>query len=224
MQTSLLLLMQATIALESPATRSHYELGAPEVFTFLFVMLGPLKLLGAFAQATATLPATQVRALAVKATLIATAAVVLGGLIGASLMGKWKIDSPILEITAGIILFLVALQLVMQQYEAPAPSSATAQKAPPALMHVVFPMVLTPYGIALVIVLLALSADPARTLLIVGIVLAIMLLNLLGMLCAHWIMRRVALPLGILGAVLAVLQVALALQLVFDGLRGLHVV
>jgi len=224
MQTSLLLLMQATVALESPATRSHYELGAPEVFTFLFVMLGPLKLLGAFAQATATLPATQVRALAVKATLIATAAVVLGGLIGASLMGKWKIDSPILEITAGIILFLVALQLVMQQYEAPAPSSATTQKAPPALMHVVFPMVLTPYGIALVIVLLALSADPARTLLILGIVLAIMLLNLLGMLSAHWIMRRVALPLGILGAVLAVLQVALALQLVFDGLRGLHVV
>jgi multiple antibiotic resistance protein len=222
MQTSLLLLMQAAVAVESPVTRPHYVFGTPEIFTFLFVMLGPLKLLGAFAQATATLPAAQVRVLAVKATLIATVSVVLGGFIGASLMGKWKIDSFILEITIGLVLFLVALRLVMQQYEAPAPS-APAPGAPPAVMHIVFPMLLTPYGIAAVIVLVALSKDSERTLLVLGVVLAMMLLNLLGMLSAHWIMRRVALPLGILGAVLAVLQVALALQLIFDGLRGLHV-
>ncbi|WP_457095735.1 MarC family protein [Lysobacter sp. P5_B9] len=218
--------MQAAIAVESPATRPHYVFGAPEIFTFLFVMLGPLKLLGAFAQATATLPAAQVRALAVKATVIATVSVVLGGFIGAAVMGNWKIDSFILEITIGLVLFLVALRLVMQQYEAPAPSSATATapSAPPAVMHIVFPMLLTPYGIAAVIVLLALSKDSARILLVLGIVLAMMLLNLLGMLSAHWIMRRVALPLGILGAMLAVLQVALALQLIFEGLRGLHVI
>jgi multiple antibiotic resistance protein len=223
MQTSLLLLMQAAIAVESPVTRPHYVFGTAEVFTFLFVMLGPLKLLGAFAQATARMPAAQMRALAVKATLIATVSVVLGGFIGASLMDKWKIDSFILEITIGLVLFLVALQLVMQQYEAPAPASTTAPNAPPSVMHIVFPMLLTPYGIAAVIVLVALSKDSERTLLILGVVLAMMLLNLLGMLLAHWIMRRVALPLGILGAVLAVLQVALALQLIFDGLRGLHV-
>jgi multiple antibiotic resistance protein len=223
MQTFSLLLQVATAA-TTQGPPSRYLLDGPQIFTFLFVMLGPLKLLGAYAHATTMLPAAQMRSLALKASLLATVAVTLGGFIGATMMTNWQIDIPILELTAGVVFFLVALRMVMQPYEAHAPPHASAPVDPPSLARIVFPMVVTPYGIAAVIMLLALSASQARTLLVLGIVVANMALNLLGMMCARWIMQKAALPLQLLGAVLAILQAALALQLVYRSLRALGVV
>ncbi|MET0893040.1 MAG: MarC family protein [Pseudoxanthomonas sp.] len=217
-------LLQATSAAAAPAAPTHYLLGPPEIFTLLFIMLGPLKLLGSYAHATAALPAAQMRSLALKATLFATVAVVTGGLVGASLMTNWRIDTPILEITAGVIFLLVALPMVMQPYARHAPPAAADPAVPPTVISIVFPMVLTPYGIAAVILLLAISADQTRTLLVLGMVVANMLLCLLGMLCARWIMRKAAVPLLVLGTVLAVLQAALGLQIVYTGLHGLDLV
>lgn len=223
MQTlSLLLQASAPAAIQNAPGR--YLLDAPAIFTFLFVMLGPLKLLGAYAQATAMLPAAQMRSLAWKATLLATFAVILGGFLGAFLMTSWQIEAPILELTAGVVFFLVALRMVMQPYEAHAPHPGSLPPEPPTVVRIVFPMLVTPYGIAAVIMLLALSASQARTLFVLGIVVANMILNLLGMMCARWIMQKAALPLQLLGAVLSILQAALALQIVYLALRALAVV
>lgn len=52
-------------------------------------------------------------------------------------------------------------------------------------------MVLTPYGIAAVIVLLALSKETGRTDLIVGMLLVVMLLNLLAMAFARLLLREI---------------------------------
>ena len=52
-------------------------------------------------------------------------------------------------------------------------------------------MVLTPYGIAAVIVLLAMSRGSGRTDVIVGMLLAVMLLNLLAMIFVRPILRTV---------------------------------
>ena len=57
-------------------------IGPAEIFTFLFVMLGPLKLLGPFVQRTRGLDDATVRQIAFWAFLIATAGIVAGGLIG----------------------------------------------------------------------------------------------------------------------------------------------
>jgi multiple antibiotic resistance protein len=85
-------------------------------------------------------------------------------------------------------------------------------------------MLLTPYGIAAVIALLASSPDSARTAMIVGFVFVVMLLNLLAMLFARRILvGPMVIVLQVLGAVLAVLQVALAVQIILMGLRSLGV-
>lgn len=222
MQTSFLM-MQATTTVASPVTAVQYALGPPEIFTLLFIMLGPLKLLGPYAHSTSMLPRAQVRVLALKTTLLASVAVIGGGFIGAALLVQWNVDTSILELTTGLVLFLVALRMVMQPYAA-TPPSEVASVEPPTPMKILFPLMLTPYGIALVILLLALSADPERTILILGIVVANMLLNLLGMLSAHWIMRKAALPLMVLGAILGILQAALGLQIVYKALSGLDIV
>jgi multiple antibiotic resistance protein len=89
-----------------------------------------------------------------------------------------------------------------------------------AALRVAFPTVVTPYGIAALIALLVNSPDAARTAAILAILIGVMVANLLAMLYARRIMGGVTvLVLQIVGAVLGVLQVALAVQMI---LRGLH--
>lgn len=201
------------------------SLGA--VFTLLFITLGPLKLLGPFAQLTHGVDDSTVRKIASRAFLIALAAVVLGGFAGRELMLNWNISVPGMELAGGVIFFLVGLRIVMQQYQ-PDHASLGPLPAQPlaAAMRFTFPNVVTPYGIAALIVLLANSrTDSTRTVAILALVVGIMLLNLLAMRYARQIMAGfTVIVLQVLGAVLGVLQVALAVEMLLRGLRGLGLV
>src|SRR6478609_806256 len=199
-------------------------LGPEEIFTFLFVMLGPLKLLGPFVQRTRGVDDAKVRQIAFWAFLIATAGIVAGGLIGRATLAKWHVSIPALQVTAGILFFLVAIRHVLEPYE-PAPAPAPLPPTPfAAALRLVFPMVLTPYGIAAVIALLAASTESTRTLTILGLVLVVMVLNLVAMSFGRRILvGAVVMPLQVVGAVLAVLQVALSVQIILGALRSLGV-
>jgi multiple antibiotic resistance protein len=202
---------------------ADYLLDVGKLLTLFFVMLGPIKLLGPFARATATLPPAELRATAVRTAAMATLIAVAGGFLGVAMLGSWDIPVFVLRLTTGLILFVVAFRLVMQPYEAPTPASGAAAAQPPNAMQLVFPMVLTPYGIAAVIVLLALSQGPGRTGLIVAALLAVMLLNLLAMAFVRQILGAIGPLLQAVGAVLGVLQMALAVQVILTALRGLGV-
>ena len=83
-----------------------------------------------------------------------------GVCLGTALAGKWRVSTPALEITAGLILCLVAIRLVMQPYE-PAQTPTPLPAAPmAATLRLTFPFVVTPYGIAAVIAVLDSSVDP----------------------------------------------------------------
>src|SRR5262249_8479243 len=123
-----------------------YALGVQKLFTLVFVTLGPIKLLGPFARATAGMTIPELRAMALRATALATLIAIAGGFLGRALLESWQIPVFALRLTAGLILFVVAFRLVMQVYEPPAPRPAPdVPVEPPNLMQVVFPMVLTPY-------------------------------------------------------------------------------
>jgi multiple antibiotic resistance protein len=201
--------------------------GAGEIFTIFLVTLGPLRLLGPFAHRTRGLDDGLVRKIALRAFLFAVVAVVAGSFVGRALLAKWHVSIAALAIAAGIIFFLVAVRRLLEQYEpaeagtaAPLPADPTA-----AAIRLLFPLVLTPYGIATVIVLLAASRDAQRTAMIVALVVAVMALNLIAMLYARRIRVGLAtLVLQVLGAVLEVLQVALAIQFILVGFRLLGVI
>jgi multiple antibiotic resistance protein len=200
-----------------------YKLGAQEVFILLFVMLGPIKLLGPFARATASLDEAALRAVALRTTAAGTLIAIAGGFVGRGVLGNWEVPILVLQLAAGLIFFVVAFQLVLQVYEPAGPPGAPAGGERPSAMQLVFPLVLTPHGIAAVIVLLALSRGTERTSVIVGMLLVVMLLNLLAMRFVRPLLRVIAMPLQAFGAVLGVLQVALALQIMLGALHGLGV-
>jgi multiple antibiotic resistance protein len=204
----------------APDTTNLLGLGA--VFTLLFVTLGPLKSLGPFAQLTHDLDEPALRKLGVRSFVIALIAVVVGGFVGQALLKNWNISVAAMELAGGVIFFLVGLRVVLEQYEPTHVAPAPLPEAPmAAAMRVAFPMIVTPYGIAALIALLANSHSAERTTSILAILTGVMVLNLLAQLLVRRIMAGMAvIALQILGAVLGVLQVALAVQMIGHGLQG----
>jgi small neutral amino acid transporter SnatA (MarC family) len=196
-------------------------LGLGVVFVLLFITLGPFKILGPFMQLTRDLDEGKMKQIAVRAFVLAVIAVVVGGFAGRILVEKWQISIAALTLAGGLIFLLVGLRLVLEQYQPVHAAPAPLPEAPmAAALRVAFPTVVTPYGIAAVIALLVNSPDAARTASIFAILIGVMVFNLLAMLYARRIMGGViVLALQIVGAVLGVLQVALAMQMI---LRGLH--
>jgi multiple antibiotic resistance protein len=200
------------------------ELG--QVFTLFFVTLGPLKLLGPFLQQTRDLDAIAMRAIAVRVFAIGLVAIVIAGYLGTSLAVKWRISIPAIGIATGIIFFLVAIAAVMAPYQpAPAPAHPLPPSPMAASVRLTFPLVVTPYGVSAVIALLITATGDVKTVTsIYALLVCVMALNLLAMLYIRQIMRgAVLLALQVLGAVLGVLQVGLAVQIIIRALRDLHV-
>ena len=123
-------------------------------------MLGPFKIIGPFFKVTNGASATRTRQIAMWATIFAALGLLIAGFLGESILSSYGIPLPVLALSGGIILFLVALKNVLDQFEAPEPPTGEAE-APPApamkvaLAPLAFPAIVTPYGIAALIVLVA---------------------------------------------------------------------
>jgi multiple antibiotic resistance protein len=192
-------------------------------FTAFLVMLGPVKLVAPFAALTAAMDESEARKLAARAILFALAGGAVAALVGVKTLSSWAIPPSVLHVTAGLILLLVALKAVLAQYEPPAEASlASASVRDVALSPLAFPTILAPHGIAIFILLLAISADPTKDAATLALFGAVMALNWIVLWFARPIVRRGGTVLAILGAVLGVLQVALALKMLFDALRSMQ--
>lgn len=117
-------------------------------------MLGPLKILGPFVQMTRKDDAHFSRKLAIRAFLYSCVALVVAGYFGESSIRKYHISVGVLGLAAGIMLFLVALNTVMQQFGTA--NQPTLREYEPSLRLAVsplaFPTIVTPYGVAAVII------------------------------------------------------------------------
>jgi len=192
-----------------------------QIFSMLFLMLGPFKIIGTFTKITHGADPKLVSAISNRAVLYASIALVLAAVVGESVIMKFGIPLPVLALSAGIILFLVALMNIIQQYGLDEPSPVVPD--PPtmkmAMTPLAFPTIVTPYGIATVIVLTAISPELQDKVTVLVIVLIIMVINLILMMVNRYIYKVLAVCLPILGAVLGVIQVALGLKIIYNSLR-----
>jgi multiple antibiotic resistance protein len=193
-------------------------LGTGEVFIILFVTFGPINFINRFYRMTADADAKAIAALAAKNALIATVAIVLSGIVGSFMLEKWRISIPAIAFTGGIALFAVAMRSIAAPYRASTPDASNAAASRLNVSsQLAFPYIATPYGIAAFIVLLALAPDNALAISIT--LLIVMAVDLVMMFFIKPIMRVVGIPLGLLGTVLSVLQMALSIQFVFFAIR-----
>mgnify|MGYP001817129223 CR=1 FL=1 len=199
-----------------------------KIFTFFFLTLGPKAVIAPFARCTSALSPAQRREVAITTTAISLLSILIAATIGLRVLTNWGVSSGALLIAAGIILFLIALESIRDRYQPDKKKADDTDPFEPApysarrlAFNLAFPYVVSPYGVAVVI--LVLTSRPAHVPLlpIAAMLLGIMLLNLLVMLGAHRIVRSpyIAPFFAVLGAVLGVLQAALGIQAILVGLR-----
>ena len=220
---SLNAMAQESVSTNQDTHKISFNLG--EMFTFFFLMLGPLKILGPFVRITRKGDAKFARRVAIRAFLISCVSLILAALIGETFLRRYHIHIAVLAIAGGIILFLVALRTIMEQFDTG--NDASPKEYEPdmhlAVAPLAFPTIVTPYGVAAVIIFMAVTPELGAKSEIYVALLVLMVLNLIAMLAAKPILKYLGMPLLLLGTVLGVIQVALGLNIIFRGLQALGI-
>ncbi|NET56642.1 MAG: MarC family protein [Symploca sp. SIO2E6] len=197
--------------------------GTVNILIIFLLTLGPLKLIGTFAKLTMNAEPALRRQLALRSFGISTLVILGVALLSQRVLRSWQIDVSAMLMTTGIVLFLVALRTVLAQYNPPTTNN-TAPVNPSlelTLNPLVFPSILTPYGIGIVVTLSAIFGRMAiapYTLFL--LLLLVMVLNLGAMLAARPLLYLIKpITLRILGFVFGVMQVALGLDMILTGLK-----
>ncbi|MDO9707088.1 MarC family protein [Paracraurococcus lichenis] len=196
-----------------------------QVWGFFFLLLGPIKIIGPFARMTEDAEPALRRRLALRAFLFATCIVLLAGTLGVEALRNYQVPPLVLALTGGLVLFLVALQALLESFN-PRPRSLPEQEPglQLAAMPLAYPIIVTPSGVAAVIIYMTLAQGLMGKGVIVGLLLAIMVLDLLAMLFARPLLRWLGMPLLVFGTVLGVVQAALGLNIMLNALRSLGVI
>jgi multiple antibiotic resistance protein len=201
-------------------------LGPRKIFALLFLMLGPIKILVPFVNMTRGTDDAFRRRLATRALLFSAAALSVAGALGRTMIENFNVPVPVLALTGGLVLFLVALKTILEQFAPQEPPKPNA--APPdlrlAVSPLAFPTIVTPYGIAAIIIFAALAEnDDAMKLMVGGVTLSILLMDWLAMLFASTILKWLGPALQVFAVVLGVTQVALGLQVILHSLSVIGV-
>ncbi len=183
--------------------------------TIFFLLLGPVKVIPPFARLTRDADGPFKRNAAVKAAVFAVIICALVVMLSQILVAKYHLGIPALQITMGLILLLSALGAIFPRREAQPAAGKRPTATQLALSPLASPVIVTPAGVAAVMVAVLLGAGDPGSLRTIAIALAmVMALNLVVMLFNDQILKipGLLLVLQLLGTVLVVVQVALAVQ------------
>jgi len=195
-------------------------------FVTLFVVIDPPGCAPIFAGLTTGASAAQARGMALRACVIATLILVLFALFGEQLLGALHIELNSFRIAGGIMLFLIALEMVFEKRTRRREERAEKIRATPEVEDVsvfplAIPMLAGPGSIATIMLLMSRAQGTQATLAILASLLAVMVLSLLALLAAGPLMRLIGVQAeAVITRLLGVLLAALAAQYVVDGVRA----
>ena len=195
-------------------------------FITLFVVIDPPGCAPIYAGLTSGATPAQARGMAVRACLIAGAILLLFATLGENLLGALHIELDSFRIAGGLMLFLIALDMVFEKRTQRREQRAEQVRATPEVEDVsVFPMAMPmiagPGAIASVMLLEGGAQGVPGSLIVLAALLVVMVLTLLALLAARPLMKLVGAGVeAVVTRLLGVLLAALAAQYVIDGLRS----
>lgn len=224
---SLAQMMAAPIHSAELSTAAPSGFAYQKVFAMLFLMLGPFKVLVPFVDLTSKLDRRSQVRMATVGVGMASLMLIFAGVLGRTILENFDISVPVLALTAGLILFLMALRTVLPS--APAVNSSlnvdTSYRRSAAINPLAFPIIVTPYGLAAVIVFVALAQNNAGSITVLtAIIAATLAIDWIAMIYAQAILARFGTALQIIAIVLGVVQTALGLQIIVRSLELLGVI
>lgn len=195
-------------------------------FIALFVVIDPPGCAPIYAGLTSGASHAQARAMALRACFIATLILLVFAVFGEDLLGALHIELNSFRIAGGIMLFLIALDMVFEKRTQRREERAEKVKATPEIEDVsVFPMAMPmiagPGSIATIMLLTARARGTDETLVVLGALGAVMLLTLIALIAAGPLMKLLGARVeAVITRLLGVLLAALAAQYVIDGVKA----
>jgi multiple antibiotic resistance protein len=194
-------------------------------FITFFVVIDPPGCAPIYASLTHGANAAQRRSMAIRATGVATLILLIFALFGEKLLAALHIELNSFRIAGGIMLFLIALDMVFEKRTQRREERAqkiieTPEIEDVSIFPMAMPMIAGPGSIASVMLLMSQNEGLENATIIISALAAVLLLTLIALLAAGPLMRVLGAQVeAVITRLLGVLLGALAAQFVVDGLR-----
>ena len=195
-------------------------------FVLFFVIVEPVTLVPVFAGLTEGASQTFRRRMAVKSVAVSGVMLTLFALGGSWFIGIMNISIDAFRIAGGVMLFLIALEMVFARESGTKTTSEekteVQQRSDISVFPLAFPFIAGPGAMATVLLTFGtLRPDMVLMLGLLGVIAIVLLITLVLMLLAQVVMR----VMGVTGAhvvsrLTGVVLAALAVQFMVDGLKG----
>ena len=200
------------------------ELFGSALVTFL-VIIDPPGCAPIFASLTSGTSAAHRRAVAVRSSFIAWCILLFFALLGEPLLRTLGISLSAFRLAGGIMLFMIALDMVFERRterreERAKEIEGTPQAEDISVFPMAIPMIAGPGSIASVMLLTSRTEGLAQDLTVLAAMTAVILLTMVALLAAGPLMRFIGVKLeAMITRILGVILAALAAQFVLDGLE-----
>ncbi len=194
-------------------------------FVTLFVVLDPPGCAPIFAGLTRGTTAAHRNSMALRSALIAWLILMFFALLGRPMLHALGISLASFRIAGGIMLFMIALDMVFERRTQRRETRAQEVGADPehediSVFPMAIPMIAGPGSIASVMLLVARSEGLQQSLVVLGALAATLLLTMLALLASGPLMRLLGHKMeAMLTRILGVILAALAAQFIVDGLK-----
>ncbi len=195
-------------------------------FITLFVVIDPPGCAPIYASLTHGASAAQRRSMAVRAVFVAGLILIIFALFGEQLLGALHIELDSFRIAGGIMLFVIALDMVFEKRTQRREERAqkiidTPEIEDVSIFPMAMPMIAGPGSIASIMLLVSQNDGLDRALVVLGALGAVLAATLAALVAAGPLMRVLGEKTeAVITRLLGVLLAALAAQFVIDGLRG----
>jgi multiple antibiotic resistance protein len=192
-------------------------------FVTFFVVIDPPGCAPIFAGLTRDCTTVQRRSMAIRSTLVAAGILIFFGMLGYKLLHALGISLAAFRISGGIMMFMIALDMVFERRTQRRENRAEEVSADPehndiSVFPMGIPMIAGPGSIASAMLLMARSDGWQASLIVLAAMAAVLVLTLLALLGAAFLMRLLGKRVeAMLTRVLGVILAALAAQFVIDG-------
>ena len=193
-------------------------------FVTFLVVIDPPGCAPIFAGLTRDASAAQRRSMAMRSVLIAAGILLFFALLGEELLGALGVSLSAFRIAGGIMLFLIAIDMVFEKRterrENRAEEVAARDVDDVSVFPMAIPMIAGPGSIASAMLLTARADGLAATAVVLGALLAVLVLTLIALLAAGPLMRLLGHKMeAMITRLLGVILAALATQFVIDGIE-----
>jgi multiple antibiotic resistance protein len=195
-------------------------------FATLFVVIDPPGCAPVFAGLSADATRRQAIAMAARACAIAGAILLVFALFGEDLLGALHIELDAFRIAGGIMLFMIAIDMVFEKRTQRREERAERIRATPEIEDVsVFPMAMPmlagPGSIATIMLLTSRASGLEQTFAVLAALLLVLLISFGAFAAAGPIMRALGDKVeAVISRLLGVLLAALAAQYIIDGVKA----